>query len=118
MNQEEEHGWDRGWEEHKLRQMERMARLPFAKKLQWLEEAHFLVISLNKSREKKNIITTMSQALPLWVLNQCQKCRYTFDHVEHRSLPGPKHCDRYFSSRRRGHVWRSAQSALEQGISS
>ena len=53
MNQEQEHGWDRGWEEHKLRQMERMARLPFAKKLQWLEEAHFLVISLNKSREKK-----------------------------------------------------------------
>ena len=50
MNQEQKQGWDRGWEEHKLRQMERMARLPFAKKLQWLEEAHHLVIALARSR--------------------------------------------------------------------
>ena len=31
--------WDRGWDEHKSRQLRRQASLPFAEKLKWLEEA-------------------------------------------------------------------------------
>lgn len=36
-------GWDRGWDEHKLRQLVRLAKLPFAEKLEWLENAQELV---------------------------------------------------------------------------
>ena len=35
-------GWDCGWEEHKKRQLLRLASLPFEKKLEWLEEAQQL----------------------------------------------------------------------------
>lgn len=38
----DETGWDRGWREHEDRQLRRMARLPFAEKLRWLEEAQEL----------------------------------------------------------------------------
>jgi hypothetical protein len=31
--------WDRGWDEHKKRQQQRLAKLSFAEKLEWLEEA-------------------------------------------------------------------------------
>lgn len=34
--------WDRGWQAHKARQLQRLARLPFAEKLRWLEEAQEL----------------------------------------------------------------------------
>ena len=34
--------WDRGWDEHKIRQLRRLAKLSFAEKLEWLEEAQEL----------------------------------------------------------------------------
>lgn len=34
--------WDRGWDEHKKRQLQRQAKLSFAEKLEWLEEAQKL----------------------------------------------------------------------------
>ncbi len=34
--------WDQGWDEHKKRQLRRQAELPFAEKLEWLEEAQRL----------------------------------------------------------------------------
>ena len=45
-----EHGWDRGWEEHRLRQMRRMAKLPLPEKLKWLEEMHRLARHLNRGK--------------------------------------------------------------------
>jgi|CXWL01.1.fsa_nt_gi hypothetical protein len=44
------HEWDCGWDEHKLRQLQRMARMPLVKKIEWLEQAHHVVIALTKSR--------------------------------------------------------------------
>ena len=35
--------WDRGWDEHKKRQLQRLAQLSFSQKLDWLEEAHRIV---------------------------------------------------------------------------
>lgn len=34
--------WDRGWEEHRARQLRRLSELPFAEKLEWLEDAEKL----------------------------------------------------------------------------
>ena len=34
--------WDRGWDEHKKRQLQRQAKLSLAEKLEWLEEAQRL----------------------------------------------------------------------------
>ena len=34
-----EHEWERGWDAHESAQRRRLARLPLAEKLQWLEEA-------------------------------------------------------------------------------
>ena len=48
---ESEEVWEVGWEGHRQQQMERMAKLPLAEKLAWLEEAHRLVLQLQKSRE-------------------------------------------------------------------
>jgi hypothetical protein len=41
-NQHQDDGWDRGWEQHKKRQLRRIARLPMDAKLEWLEEAQKL----------------------------------------------------------------------------
>jgi hypothetical protein len=38
--------WECGWDEHEQKQLERLANLPFSEKLEWLEEAHRLVIQL------------------------------------------------------------------------
>ena len=43
-------GWDRGWEEHRLRQMRRMAKLPLSEKLRWLEEAQRVAEHLNRGK--------------------------------------------------------------------
>jgi hypothetical protein len=45
-------GWDRGWEEHKLRQLVRMSRLTMAQKLQWLEDMQVLYEKLSLARQK------------------------------------------------------------------
>ena len=46
--------WPRGWREHQQQQLERWAILPFAQKLQWLEEAHRMTIELQKTRPSIN----------------------------------------------------------------
>ena len=35
--------WDRGWDVHKKRQLQRLAQLSFSQKLDWLDEAHRIV---------------------------------------------------------------------------
>jgi len=45
------HGeWPRGWEEHRIRQLRRMAAWPFAKKLEWLESAQELANALSSGK--------------------------------------------------------------------
>jgi len=51
MTQDSSHGWDSGWDEHKLRQMQRMAAWPLTKKLEWLEEAHRLVLAFQNGKK-------------------------------------------------------------------
>ena len=38
--------WEDGWADHEQRQMKRLAELSLSEKLDWLEEAHRLVIQL------------------------------------------------------------------------
>lgn len=46
--------WDCGWDEHNRSQLLRLARLPFATKLEWLEEAEVLGLRLvAQSKNKK-----------------------------------------------------------------
>ncbi len=45
-----EREWERGWDGHEQAQRRRLARLPLADKLRWLEEAHRLVLALERSR--------------------------------------------------------------------
>ena len=45
--------WDRGWREHKVRQLVRLARLPLAEKLTWLESAQTLVDALALARNER-----------------------------------------------------------------
>jgi len=42
--------WESGWEEHTLAQRRRLARLPFAEKLQWLEDSQRLLDQLRRDR--------------------------------------------------------------------
>jgi hypothetical protein len=42
-----------GWEEHQRAQRRRFARVPLADKIAWLEEAHRLVLTLEKQRPAK-----------------------------------------------------------------
>ena len=42
--------WEQGWEGHEFHQRRRMASLTLAQKLEWLEQAHRLVMQLQKSR--------------------------------------------------------------------
>jgi len=45
---EAEPSWESGWEAHTLAQRRRLARLPLATKLEWLEEAQRLVTHLRR----------------------------------------------------------------------
>ncbi len=42
---------DQAFEKHRREQMRRMAALPLWEKIAWLEEAHHLVLQIQKSRE-------------------------------------------------------------------
>lgn len=42
----------KAFEKHRREQMRRMAALPLWEKIAWLEEAHHLVLQIQKSREK------------------------------------------------------------------
>ena len=39
--------WEQGWAGHERQQLERLSRMPLPEKLQWLEEAHHLVLHLS-----------------------------------------------------------------------
>jgi len=43
-------GWDRGWEEHRRRQLIRISKLTLAQKLQWLEDMQVLYDKLARAR--------------------------------------------------------------------
>jgi hypothetical protein len=53
---QEETFWPRGWAEHELAQLRRLAQLPFSEKLEWLEQAHRVVLHLSKARTAQNPI--------------------------------------------------------------
>jgi hypothetical protein len=42
--------WEHGWDEHERMQLQRLAHLPLADKLIWLEQAHRVVIQLKAAR--------------------------------------------------------------------
>ena len=44
----DEPGWERGWDGHEQAQRLRMARLPLTEKLQWLEDAHRIVLHMRR----------------------------------------------------------------------
>ncbi len=46
----DDHLWERGWDGHERAQIRRLARLSFAEKLAWLEEAHRLVQVIEAAR--------------------------------------------------------------------
>jgi len=52
-NGDQDEQWDRGWREHKTRQLVRLARLPFVEKLSWLESAQTLVDALASARNER-----------------------------------------------------------------
>lgn len=45
--------WPRGFDEHELAQRRRLARLPLAEKLKWLEEAHRVVLALRRRSDEE-----------------------------------------------------------------
>ena len=47
---EQDDGWDRGWDGHERAQRRRLARLPLAEKLEWLEQAYRVVRHLQGQR--------------------------------------------------------------------
>jgi hypothetical protein len=46
--------WESGWEGHARAQRRRLARLSLREKLEWLEEAHRLVLHLECSRPQSD----------------------------------------------------------------
>ena len=44
-------GWDRGWEEHKRRQLIRMSKLTLDQKIQWLEDMQALYEKIAKAQK-------------------------------------------------------------------
>ena len=47
--------WERGWDGHETHQRERLSRLTLSEKLQWLEEAHHLVVHLSRVAPKSAV---------------------------------------------------------------
>jgi hypothetical protein len=47
-------GWPRGWEDHELAQLRRLAKLSLSEKIDWLEQAHRVVQQLAKARDAQN----------------------------------------------------------------
>ena len=50
LNKRDKHVWERGWDDHKRRQMQRLAALSLPEKLDWLEEAHRLILHMHAKR--------------------------------------------------------------------
>ena len=60
----EDRQWERGWDGHLVAQLRRMARLPFAEKLEWLEEAQRLAEYILNQRTRTNIAAPADPAAP------------------------------------------------------
>jgi len=58
MNQKlpehEDRRWESGWDDHQLQQMLRLSKLTLAEKIAWLEEAHNMVLHMQRSRAALN----------------------------------------------------------------
>ncbi len=50
----EQRVWERGWDEHERLQLVRMAKLSLAQKLEWLEQAHRLVLQFEANRKSRD----------------------------------------------------------------
>ena len=48
--------WESDWQEHEQLQLQRLARLPLADKLAWLEEAHRVVLHLEAAKSQPSLI--------------------------------------------------------------
>jgi len=48
------HQWEQGWDEHEQMQLQRLARLTLAEKLEWLEQAHRVVIRLKAAQSSRD----------------------------------------------------------------
>lgn len=51
-DRKDERLWERGWDGHERAQRERLARLTFQQKLDWLEQAHRVVLHMQAARTK------------------------------------------------------------------
>jgi len=49
----DQHLWERGWDDHELQQLRRLAGLSLPEKLAWLEEAHRLVRQIAAGEKPK-----------------------------------------------------------------
>jgi hypothetical protein len=47
----DERSWEQGYEDHELQQLRRLAKLTPEQKLEWLEEAHRLVLQLETAKK-------------------------------------------------------------------
>ena len=55
MSADPERAWESGWDGHERAQRRRLAALPLAEKLTWLEESHAMLIALARARERQNL---------------------------------------------------------------
>jgi hypothetical protein len=62
--QEPEHRWEVGWEGHTVAQRRRMARLPLALKLEWLEETQRVLQHLSRQRPSEGGATRRPDGSP------------------------------------------------------
>jgi hypothetical protein len=53
-NPSDPHDWERGWDDHELKQLQRLAKLSFAEKLDWLEEAYRLVLQMQRGKSTES----------------------------------------------------------------
>jgi hypothetical protein len=50
LNNRDNHVWEQGWDDHKRRQMQRLAALSLEEKLDWLEQAHRLILHMQSKQ--------------------------------------------------------------------
>lgn len=48
--------WTHGWDGHERAQRQRLARLPLAEKIRWLEQAQATVQTLERARQERRAV--------------------------------------------------------------